>query len=165
MSIEPLAYNPTEPQQQQLLDWTCSACSLAWMNRALGIQFATDEPSATDYIGVPDNINAMYGLMDASGSRLVQCLREQGAPAFNCWPSWSQIDQLAQYMPMLLGGVGWNHWVGVRGTDGTNLLLANSAEGWQGVYDTMNSSQFVALGPFAAVPVPLLRQFPSLPQA
>jgi len=162
VTVEPLAYNLYEPQYPQQLDWTCSACSLAWINRALGIQFATDEWSAVEYIGTPDNINAMYGLMDASGSRLVQCLREQGAPAFSYWPSWSQAMELAAHMPLLLGGVGWNHWVGVRSGNGSWLFLANSAEGWMGVTDVLDQTQWNALGPFAAVPVPLLRHFPTV---
>src|SRR5262245_62104704 len=122
-----LEYDASEPQYPQAADWTCSACSLAWLNRALGIQVADSEATAVDYIGTPENINAAYGLMDGSGTRLVQCLREQGAPAFNFWPSWDQAYALAAVMPLLIGGVGWYHWVGVRGVDGVNMDLANSA--------------------------------------
>src|SRR5215472_12581174 len=111
---QPLAYNPNEPQYNQALDWSCSACSLAWLNRALGIQHATEELSAITYIGDPENINALYGLMDASGARLRDCLREQGAPAFCSWPTWESALAAADGWPMLLGGVGWYHWVGVR---------------------------------------------------
>jgi hypothetical protein len=133
------------------------------MNRALGIQYATDELGAVNYIGEPDNINSMYGLMDASGSRLRDCLREQGAPAFCCWPTWDQVLYFAAIAPLLIGGVHWNHWVGVRSTDGGVLYLANSAAGWHDVYVTMTSNQFETEGPFAAVPVPLLQSFPPPP--
>lgn len=158
-----LEYDASEPQYPQSLDWSCSACSLAWLNRALGIQWATVEMSAVSYIGTPANINSTYGLMDGSGTRLVECLREQGAPAFNFWPSWEQAYELAVIMPLLLGGVGWNHWVGVRGVADGLLSLANSAEGWAGVYDTLASPDWDRLGPFAAVAVPLLRSFPPSP--
>lgn len=156
-----LAYNHNEPQYNQTLDWTCSACSLAWLNRALGIAYATDELSAADYIGIPQNINSTYGLMDASGARLGQCLTEQGAPSFCLWPTWDQLVQLAWVMPLLIGGVAWNHWVGVRYSDAV-LYLANSAPGWGEVSDIMDSSSFARLGPFAAVAVPLQRPLPSV---
>lgn len=158
-----LAYNMLEPGDQQTADWTCSACSLAWLNRALDIDYATDEWSAVDYIGQPDNINENYGLMDASGLRLVQCLREQGAPAFNGWFNFDTVYTLAVGMPLLIGGVTWNHWVGVRTARDGLLMLANSARGWGGVYDTLSAEQFAQLGPFAAVAVPLLAHFPPSP--
>lgn len=158
-----LEYDATEAQYPQTADWTCSACSLAWLNRALGIQTADSEWDAVNYIGTPTNINSAYGLMDGSGARLVECLREQGAPAFNFWPSWEQAYALATYMPLLAGGVGWNHWVGVRGVADGLLALANSAEGWASVYDTMGGPDWDRLGPFAVVAVPLLRSFPPPP--
>lgn len=151
------------PPQQA--DWTCSACSLAWLNRALSIDHATEEWTAVEYIGTPQNINSTYGLMDGSGTRLVQCLREQGAPAFNGWLDWEYVHKLAQAMPLLLGGQGWYHWVGVCGTGSEYLVLANSAPGWMGVYDTLDVNQFELLGPFAVVAVPLLVHFPPSPPA
>lgn len=160
---DPLAYNPEEPQYPQEEDWTCSACSLAWANRALSIDFATNEFTATDYIGDPEHINSTYGLMDASGTRLVQCLREQGAPAFTAWLDWDEAYHLAQNFPLLIGGAYWYHWVGVRYADGDLLFLANSAPGWMGVTQSMNSMQWYDLGPFAVVAIPLLLKFPPTP--
>lgn len=161
----PLSYNPAEPQYPQQLDWSCAACSLAWLNRALGIQHATDEVWAIEYIGNPKNINACYGLMDGSGQRLVECLREQGAPAFSCWPSWTDTIGMSAVWPLLIGGVGWNHWVGVRGTDGHTLDLANSAEGWRDIYSTLDQTDWDRLGPFAVVAVPLLVHWPLMPHS
>lgn len=158
-----LSYNKEEPQYPQQEDWTCSACSLAWLNRALGIQVATTEFTAAEYIGVPDNINSTYGLMDGSGARLVQCLREQGAPAVNAWWEWETVLLLASYMPLLIGGMNWYHWVGVRGTEDDHLWLANSAEGWMGVTAILDEDQWTELGPFAVVAVPLLIRFPPPP--
>lgn len=153
-------FDPNTPQYPQTLDWSCSACSLAWLNRAMGIQIAQDEYAAVDYIGDPDNINSIYGLMDASGGRLRDCLREQGVAAVNGWWTWDQAAQLATAMGLLIGGVGWNHWVGVRGFDGVQLQLANSAQGWMGVYTALSAAQWSALGPFAVVCAPLHVAFP-----
>src|SRR5262252_4913385 len=134
--VNALSYNPDAPAVFQTVDWTCSACSLAWLNGALYIDHATDEWSAVDYIGNPENINPEWGLMDGSGDRLVQCLREQGAPALNGWFDWHTAYQLALRWPLLIGGVGWNHWAGVRSASVNQLLLANPAPGWMGVNGT-----------------------------
>lgn len=155
-----LYYDPSEPQYPQTRDWTCSACSLAWLNRALSIDHATDEWSAVDYIGEPANINSTYGLMDGSGQRLVECLTEQGAPAWNGWFTFETTYRLADSMPLLIGGVAWNHWVGVRLAQDGALLLANSAPGWGGVTDQLWVDDFERLGPFAVVAVPLQLKFP-----
>lgn len=156
----PLSYNPEEPMPHQVEAWTCSACSLAWLNRALHIDHATDEYSAVEYIGNPANINSTYGLMDGSGERLVQCLREQGAPAFNGWFDFDTAYALAQDWPLLIGGVNWYHWVGVRYSHSGLLHLANSAPGWTDIYDELGAGEWESLGPFAVVAVPLLTAFP-----
>jgi hypothetical protein len=147
----------------QTADWTCSACALAWMNLSLYIDVATDEWSAVDYIGTPSNINSEWGLMDGSGSRLAACLTEQGAPAFTGWLDFATTYALATRMPLLIGGQAWYHWVGVRGIEGNDLAIVNSAPGWMGIYDTLGEANFGALGPFAVVAVPVYSQFPPLP--
>lgn len=161
----PLYYNREEPMPPQQADWTCSACSLAWLNRALAIDHATTEQTAVEYIGYPDNINSDYGLMDGSGAELVRCLRGQGAPAFNGWFSFDATYTLASDMPLLIGGVEWCHWVGVRTSHNGVLYLANSAPGWCAVDQQLDFDQWQDLGPFAVVAVPLLTNFPSLPTA
>jgi hypothetical protein len=161
----PLAYNPAEPMGAQTADWTCSACSLAWMNRAIGIDIATTEWDAVAYIGNPTNINSTYGLMDASGAQLVECLRMNGAPAFTSWASWSNALNWASKWPLLIGGVEWNHWVGVRYSTLDHLVLANSAPGWMGIHEVLLESDWYNLEPFAVVAVPLLRNLPPPPTA
>lgn len=163
--IVPVAWSDPGEMPGQLLDWTCSACSLAWMNRGLGIDLATDEPSAVEYIGEPEHINAAYGLMDGSGARLRDCLRDQGAPAWHAWLSYDQTYQLAIRGPLLIGGQTWCHWVGVHGVRGPDLWIANSAPGWMGITDDLSEDSFYSLGPFAVVVVPLSIQFPPPPQA
>lgn len=158
-----VVYRNDVPAILQSVDWTCSACSLAWLNISLYIGVATDEWSAVDYIGTPDNITPAWGLMDASGSRLAECLTEQAAPAFTSWLPYAQVYQLASVMPLLIGGVTWNHWVGVRYVDGNDLVVVNSAPGWMGIDDRLGETSFNELGPFAVVAVPLLTRFPPPP--
>lgn len=155
-------FDPDAPQYNQTLDWSCSACSLAWLNRAMGIQIAQDEYASIDYIGDPTNINSTYGLMDGSGGRLVQCLREQGVAAVNGWWEWDATCQLASHMGLLMGGVSWYHWIGVRRYANGVLEIANSARGWMGITDTLTVNDFYELGPFAVVAAPLKVGFPTI---
>lgn len=156
-------YQSDVPAILQTADWTCSACALAWMNRSLSIDIATEEWSAVDYIGNPTHINSEWGLMDGSGSRLAECLTEQGAPAYTAWLSYDQTYKLATLMPLLIGGASWYHWVGVRGPIGDDLAIANSAPGWCGVDDRLSEQSFYELGPFAVVAVPIHLEFPPPP--
>lgn len=144
----------------QTASWTCSACSLAWMNRALGIGVGTSEYEAVAEIGNPEHINATWGLMDASGTRLAQCLIEQGAPSFTCWPSWEQAFVYARDFGLLLGGVNWCHWVVGRAVTASNIVVANSAPGWMGIHDQLTEEDYNRLGPFAAVVTPINYSFP-----
>lgn len=155
-------YNSDVPAVLQTADWTCSACSLAWLNRSVAIDVATDEWSSVAYIGQPEHINSTWGLMDASGSRLAYCLTEQGAPAFTGWLAFWETYRLAQIMPLLIGGQRWYHWSGVRFGEDSILYLANPAPGWMGIDDSMREDQFCNLGPFAIVAVPLYPQIHKL---
>ena len=144
----------------QTADWTCSACSLAWMNRALRIDIGADEWAAVDEIGKPHNINSVYGLMDASGARLAQCLIEQGAPSWTAWLDWPTALQYADTHGLLLGGANWYHWVVARDVRGSGIWIANSAPGWRGITDQLEEADFYALGPFAGVVTPVNYSLP-----
>jgi hypothetical protein len=159
-----LHYSPELDPILQTADWTCSACSLAWLNRALAIDHATDEWSAVDYIGSPQHINSEYGLMDGSGARLAECLRAQGAPTLSAWPTYDQVHQFMLYGPALLGGAGWYHWVVARWAEPDRIMIVNSAPGWWGIEQSLTREAYDATGPHAAVAVPLLNNiFPSPP--
>jgi hypothetical protein len=51
----------------------------------------------------------------------------------------------------VLNGLGWYHFVAIRGTYGDELWVANSAQSYDGVYDTVSRAQFNSLGPFQVV--------------
>ena len=134
--------------------------ALSWLNRAMGIDRATDEWSAVSLIGRPQHINPEWGLMDGSGERLAQLLREDRGAAYTTWVDFPTLSELVAENAVLLGGAGWYHWVGVRDYSATGLSIANSAPGWGGVDQVLTAEQFRALGPFAAVVVPLHIEFP-----
>jgi hypothetical protein len=143
-----MGFAPDTPAIRQTLTWDCSAASLAWVLDALG-----RPTSESDAIGMLNgNINAAVGLTDASGAPLTGVLQSQGFDASNGSVSYDDVLGMASSStPMAMGGRAFNHWVGVRGADGDDLLLANPAPGWMSVGDRMTRNDFARLGPFSAV--------------
>lgn len=146
-------YNPSEYMPPQAAAWTCSACALAWVERALGLNDYANEWSAVDEIGNPENINATYGLMDGSGAQLQRVLRETyGQNSNQGWLDFDTAYAIYSQTPGMCSGGAWYHWVGVRGVDGAgNLWIANSAPGYKSVWDTLSRADFNRLGPFSCV--------------
>lgn len=145
-------YDPNSPMPRQSVSWTCSACSLAWIERATQINPNASESSAVDEIGYPQNINATYGLMDGSGSQLRRVLIDSyGVPSSQGWLSFDTAYAYYSQTAGMMSGGAWYHWVGVRGVSGGVLWVANSAPGYKGVYDALTREQFNALGPFSCV--------------
>jgi hypothetical protein len=157
----PRAYDPNTTQYSQLYNWTCSACATDWLLRAYGSGFAGDDwydgrTQTIEAIGYPANINPTYGLMDGSGSQLQRVLADQGGLYTS--QGWLSFDQAYAVYSAGMGGCmsggAWYHWVGVRGVDGSgNLWVANSAPGYQGVWDTLSRADFNRLGPFSCLAV------------
>lgn len=149
-------YDANTVQPAQLYDWTCSACSLEWLKRALDLIapddiYASREATVRE-IGYPHNINETYGLMDGSGAQLQRALRDDYAQ--NTQQGWLDFDTayaIYAQTPGMMSGGAWYHWVGVRGTADGSLHIANSAPGYQGVWDVLSRQDFQRLGPFSCV--------------
>jgi hypothetical protein len=141
----------------QLYDWTCSACSTEFVERATGNPCGgdvyTNREAVVYAIGYPNNINGNVGLADASGAQLQRVLLEQtGRYSEHGYLSFDDVYALAaQQTPMLMSGAQWYHWVGVRGVQGDTLWIANSAPGYKNVFDNLSREQFNALGGFSCV--------------
>lgn len=147
------AYDPNTSMPRQAASWSCSACSLAWVERATQVNPNASEQSAIDEIGYPNNINATYGLMDGSGYQLRRVLLESyGIPSSQSWLSFdTAYAYYSQTAGMMSGGAIY-HWVAVRGvTSDGQLWIANSAPGYCGVYDTLSRDQFAQWGPWSCV--------------
>jgi hypothetical protein len=142
-------------QPGQLYDWTCSACSLDWLKRTTGLVLTDDiygSREATVYeIGYPHNINPTYGLMDASGSALRSVLADYGLASQQGWLDFDTTYALAAEGPGMMSGAAWYHWVGIRGVQGSTLWVANSAEGYKGIYSNVAREDFARLGGFSVV--------------
>lgn len=140
----------------QLYDWTCSACSLEWLKRATGLVVTDDiygSRETTVYeIGYPNNINPQVGLMDASGWALREVLKDvYGQDSEQGWLDFDTTYELAQGGPGMMSGAAYYHWVGIRGIQGSNLWVSNSAQGYKGVYDVISRADFDRLGGFSVV--------------
>lgn len=145
-------YDPNTYQPPQAASWTCSACSLAWLERATQVNPGADEWSAVAEIGQPENINPTYGLMDGSGAQLQRVLIDiYGVPTSHAWLSYDTAWTIYSQVPGMMSGGAWYHWSAVRGTVDGNLWLANSAPGYQSVWDVLTRDDFNRLGPFSCV--------------
>jgi hypothetical protein len=144
-------FDPDTAMPRQSTSWTCSACSLSWVLRAVQLAPHVDEHLAVQLIGSPHNINATYGLMDGSGAHLRRVLAEHGQNSSQAWLNFDQAYTIYATTPGCIAGGGWYHWVAVRGVSGADLSIANSAPGYRGVHSTLSREQFNALGPFSCV--------------
>lgn len=135
----------------QLADWSCSACSLDWVKVATALAPASNRAITVAEIGYPYNINPQYGLMDASGWALRAVLDQYDQPTEQDWLSFDEVYRLAQGTTGMMSGAAWYHWVALRGVQGGNIWIANSAPGYMGVWDILTPYDFDRLGGFSVV--------------
>ena len=135
----------------QVAAWTCSACALDWVLRATAIDPASTPDQAVGQIGYPENINETYGLMDGGGAALRDVYASYGVATEQGWLGFDAVYELAQQTTGQLSGVAWYHWVALRGVQGPDLWIANSAPGYRGVYDLLSRADFARLGGFSVV--------------
>jgi len=151
-------FDPSTGQPGQLYSWTCSVCASDWLLRAMGAGFAEDVYASREQtgeaIGYPENVNPTWGLTDGSGAQLQRVLQEQaGLETAHAYLSFDQAYAVYSVTPGCFSGGAWYHWVGVRGVSGPNLWIANSAPGYDGVWDVLTRDDFNRLGPFSCIAV------------
>lgn len=141
----------------QLYDWTCSGCATEFIERAVGYPRGSDiysnRESVVYAIGYPDQINGTYGLMDGTGRQLQRVIKEQtGYDSQQSYLGFEEVYALGSSgTPSLMSGAAWYHWVALRGVQGDNLWVANSAPGYKGIWDTLSREDFARLGGFSVV--------------
>ena len=135
----------------QVYDWTCSACALDWVLRAAQLDANSTREQAVLAIGYPENISADIGLHDANGSALQAVYEDYGQETAQSWLDFDTVYDLAQGTTGQMSGAEWYHWVAIRGVQGSNLWVANSAPGYMGIWDTLSRADFQRLGPFSVV--------------
>lgn len=140
----------------QAYSWTCSVCSLEWVLRSSGLEAGSGDVYTDRYnvgleVGYPDNVNGQYGLMDATGSALQSVLEDYGQSSETARLGFDEVYARAQETTGCMSGGAWYHWVALRGIDDDAIWIANSAEGYKGVYSRLTRADFERLGPFNVV--------------
>lgn len=115
------------------------------------MESVSDRYMTTMQIGYTGNVNPQYGLMDASGQALMDVLASYGQETAHSYLDFDTVYDLAQGTTGMMSGASWYHWVALRGIQGNNLWIANSAPGYKGIWDVLSRSDFDRLGGFSVV--------------
>ncbi|HYW86164.1 MAG TPA: hypothetical protein VFB50_00230 [Chloroflexota bacterium] len=139
----------------QIENWSCSACSLEWVKRSVGLASSGDiyaDRQTTVYeIGYPSNINPQYGLMNADGSALMDVLDRYGQASQQAWLSFDDCYRVASMTTGMISGAAWYHWTALRGVQGDTIWIANSAPGYKSVWNNLGRADWDRLGGFSCV--------------
>jgi len=133
----------------QVYGWTCSICSLDWLLRATGLDPYSSREKVAYEIGYPSCVDEWSGLKDTQC--LVRVLESFGVEARQEWVSWERAMEIANSTAFILNSTSWYHFVAGRGTYGEQLWIANSAEGYRGIFDTISAGQWAGLPGWQAV--------------
>jgi len=138
----------------QAYDWTCSVCSCTWVIQATGTAYQDSDIYDARYevgsvMGYPSCVNPTYGSM--SSQCVVDTLASYGLVAAQAYVTFDQAYAIARTNTGTINPQGQYHYMGLRGISGDAIWVANSAQGYMGVYDTLSRSQFNALGPVSVI--------------
>jgi len=134
----------------QYYDWTCSVCSTTWVLQSTGvldpgIDAYTARQQVGYEMGYPNCVNETYGCM--SSDCVKNELRRYDLTVDSAYCTFDQAWVIASSTTGTINPNGMYHFMAIRGVSGDNIWVANSAQGYRGVWETMNRSQFNSLGP------------------
>ena len=124
----------------QVYNWTCSICAADWLLRATGLNPHSSREQVCAEIGYPSCVDAYSGLKDTAC--LIDVLAAYGVEAHQEWVDWPRAIALAQSTAFILNSTSWYHFVGGRGTINGSLWVANSAPGYQSIWDVVDASDW-----------------------
>lgn len=163
-----LSFNPDAKITPQPDDFSCAIRSAQWLLRSIGRN--PGDNWITQHLLDEGIVTREHGLMDASGQQFADWLNreygaEMGFTAHAVPVTFDDVAAGAGINPTMMGGRRWNHWSGVRSMNGDGSLhLANPADGWQGIGQSMTRTQFDALGPFTAIYIDRTASVPTVPE-
>ena len=96
-------------------------------------------------LGYPNCVNPTYGLM--SGQCMIDCFAQYGLRAVEKWVGFDEAYSICAEHTGGISPSGMYHWMAIRGVSDGVLWVANSARGYDGVYDTISRDQFNYYGP------------------
>jgi hypothetical protein len=91
-------------------------------------------------IGYPDCVNSYVGL--ANTQCIVDVFEAHEVPASQEWVNFDRAYEICASTAGVLNSTKWYHFVAIRGVSNGQLWIANSAPGYQGIYDTISRSQW-----------------------
>ncbi len=103
------------------------------------------------YCGGGAHITPSLGLCDGSGARLQAVLEGYGQETSQSWIDFDTTYDLAQGTTGMMSGAAFYHWVAIRGVRGDKLWIANSAPGYQGIWDELSRADWNRLGGWSVV--------------
>lgn len=132
------------PMPPQLYGWTCSICATDWLLRATGLDPYSSREKVAYELGYPSCVDEWSGLKDTQC--IVRVLESYGVEARQEWVSWPRALELANSTAYILNSTSWYHFVGGRGTaEWGGLWIANSAQGYKNIWETIDAEQWAAL--------------------
>jgi len=126
----------------QVQDWTCSICATTWVLQATGLDVNAVREGIAGKIGYPDCVNEADGLENIAC--VARVLESYGVQTQTVWPSFDQMYDLAQRTTGVLNSTRWYHFVGIRGVSDGNIWVANSAQGYKGIFELVTPGQWAA---------------------
>lgn len=138
----------------QAYNWTCSVCSVTWALQAIGsVDPSLDVYAARQQVGsvmgYPNCVNPTYGCM--SSDCVVNTFRSYGLNAKQAWVTYDQAYSICSKYTGVINPQGMYHFMGIRGLDNGAIWVANSAPGYDGVYEILDRATFNALGPVQVI--------------
>ena len=153
-----LTYNPAQPPERQVQDWTCSIRSTSWALKSLGLP--VDIGNLQDEM-VPRYVTPALGLLDGRGYGLAEVLTAHLPPD---WASRVQVFERIDWPglfaksgtgPICLGLHGAYHWIDIAVPQADGSLSApNPAPKYPQaapIGDVLTRDEFDLYGPVSAV--------------
>lgn len=96
-------------------------------------------------IGYPQCVNPTYGLMSADC--MINAFAQVGLKSRQKWCTFDEAFAICRVTTGVINPIGMYHFVGIRGISDNSLWIANSAPGYDGVWDYLDRDTFNKLGP------------------
>src|SRR5215472_8279215 len=129
----------------QAYSWTCSVCSTTWVLQATDTAYQSSDIYDARYavgeeMGYPSCVNPTYGCM--SPQCVIDELARHGLIAHQVWCTFDEAYSIARQYTGTINPQGMYHFMGLRGTSGSDIWVANSAQGYDGVWDLLTRERF-----------------------
>jgi len=140
----------------QAYEWTCSVASVTWVLQSTGTAYTdVDQYTAREQVlntlGYPSCVNEVYGAM--SSTCLQDGLSSYGLESQQAWVTFDQAYAICSGTTGLINPTGMYHYLAIRQAANGLIEVANSAEGYCGVYSTLSREQFNRYGPVQIIAI------------